>query len=304
MGAKMHRGRSAQAWELARVQHGVVSRAQLLALGFSAKAIRHRVAVGRLFPLWVGVYGVGHRDLDRKGRWRAAILACGDDACLSHRSAGALYGICEERNSVIEVSVPRPGKINRPGIKVHRRPSLPSEDVGTVNRIPITSPVRTMIDLATEQGPQTLLRTINEADKRDVICAEDLRNELDGYVGQPGVRPLRTLLDRDTFVLSDEELERLFLPLAREAGLSLPMTKQMVNGFEVDFYWPDLKFVVETDGLRYHRTPFAQARDARRDQAHTAAGFTRLRFSHHQIKYESGYVLRILAQTAARLTTL
>jgi hypothetical protein len=301
MGANMHRGRGAQAWDLARAQHGVVSRAQLLALGFSAKAIRHRVAVGRLFPLWAGVYGVGHRDLARKGRWMAAILACGDGACLSHRSAGALYGICEERNGVIEVSVPRPGKINRPGIKVHRRPSLPSRDVGTLNRIPITSPVRTMIDLATEQGPETLLRTINEADKRDVICAEDLREELDAYAGQPGVRPLRTLLDRDTFVLSDEELERLFLPLAREAGLPLPMTKQMVNGFEVDFYWPDLKFVVETDGLRYHRTPFAQARDARRDQAHTAAGFTRLRFSHHQVKYEPDYVLRILSETTSRL---
>ncbi len=78
------------------------------------------------------------------------------------------------------------------------------------------------------------------------------------------------------------------------------MTKEMVNGYEVDFFWPALKFVVETDGLRYHRTPSAQARDARRDQAHTAAGFTRLRFSHRQVKYEADYVLRILTQTADR----
>ncbi|MGE0067126.1 MAG: DUF559 domain-containing protein [Solirubrobacterales bacterium] len=297
----MHRARSRRAWELARGQYGVVSRAQLLGLGFSAKAIRHRIAAGRLFPLRAGVYGVGHRDFDRKGWWMAAILACGDGACLSHRSAGALYGICEERNGVIEVSVPRPGKVNRPGIKVHRRPSLPSQDVGTVNRIPVTSPVRTMIDLATEQGPQTLLRTINEADKRDVIFAEDLRGELDAYAGQPGVRPLRTLLDRDTFVLSDEELERLFLPLTQEAGLSLPMTKQMVNGYEVDFYWPELKLVVETDGLRYHRTPLAQAKDARRDQTHTAAGYARLRFTHWQVKHERDHVLRILGETASRL---
>jgi len=73
--------------------------------------------------------------------------------------------------------------------------------------------------------------------------------------GEPGVRPLRTLLDRDTFVLSDEELERLFLPLALESDLPLPKTKEMVNGFEVDFFWPTMKLVVETDGLRYHRTP-------------------------------------------------
>ncbi len=140
----------------------------------------------------------------------AAILACGESAVLSHRSAAALYGIGEERNGVIEISVRRSGRRARPGIKVHRRPSLPSRDIGTVNRIPVTSPARTVIDLATEQGPQTLLRTINEADSREVICADDLREALDAYAGQPGVRPLRTLLDRDTFVLSDEELERHF----------------------------------------------------------------------------------------------
>ncbi len=75
----------------------------------------------------------------------------------------------------------------------------------------------------------------------------------------------------------------------------------MVNGFEVDFYWPDLGLVVETDGLRYHRTPSAQSRDALRDQTHTAAGLTPLRFSHYQVKYEPGYVREILARTADTL---
>jgi hypothetical protein len=280
----------------------VVARHQLEALGFTRSAIGHRIEQGRLRPLSKAVYAVGQLDLSREGRWMAAILACGEGAVLSHRSAAALYGIGEERNGVIEISVRRSGRRTRPGTKVHRRPSLLSQDVGTVKRIPVTSPVRTMIDLATEQGPQSLLRTINEADKRDVICAEDLREELDAYAGQPGVRPLRTLLDRDTFVLTDEELERLFLPLVQEVGLPLPKTKVMVNGFEVDFFWPDLKLVVETDGLRYHRTPLAQAKDARRDQAHTAAGHARLRFTHWQIKYERGYVQRILAETASRLS--
>jgi hypothetical protein len=286
---------------LVRQQHGVVARHQLEGLGFTRSAIAHRIEQGRLRPLSKAVYAVSQLELTREGRWMAAILACGDGACLSHRSAGALFGICEERKGVIEISVRRSGRRTRPGIKVHRRPSLPSQDVGTLNGIPVTSPVRTMIDLATEQGPRTLLRTINEADNRDVICAEDLREELDAYAGQPGVRPLRTLLDRDTFVLSDEELERLFLPLAREVGLPLPMTKEMVNGYEVDFFWPALKLVVETDGLRYHRTPSAQAKDARRDQAHTAAGYARLRFTHWQVKYERDYVLRILSETTARL---
>ena len=98
------------------------------------------------------------------------------------------------------------------------------------------------------------------------------------------------MLDRRTFRLTDSELERRFLPLARAAGLPVPLTRQRVNGFEVDFFWPDLGLVVETDGLRYHRTPAQQARDRLRDQAHTAAGLTPLRFTHAQVRFEPGHV--------------
>jgi len=229
----------------------------------------------------------------------AAVLACGDGACLSHRSAGALFGICEERNGVVEVSVRRAGNVHREGIKVRRRPSLPSQEVGTLGRIPVTSPVQTMIDLVSVQGPRDLLRSINEADKLEVILACDLRVELDAYSGQPGVKVLLRLLDRDTFVLSREELERLFLPLAREVGLPLPLTEEMVNGFEVDFFWPELKLVVETDGLRYHRTATQQAADRQRDHAHFLAGLTALRFTHGQVKDDATHVEALLRRVAA-----
>lgn len=232
----------------------------------------------------------------------AAILACGEGAILSHRSAAALYGIGEERAGVVEVSVHRRGEHHRTGIRVRSRPALPSRDVGTLGSIPVTSPLRTMLDLATVLGPRGLERAVNEADKRDVIDPETLRRGLERYAGEPGVRPLRLLLDRDTFVLSDEELERLFLPLALESGLPLPLTKQMVNGFEVDFYWPDLGLVVEADGWRYHRTPSTQSRDALRDQVHTASGLTPLRFSHRQVKYEPAHVKRILTETHRRVS--
>ena len=234
----------------------------------------------------------------------AAVLACGEGSFLTHLSAGALYGICGERPDRIEVGIRRTYLVGSPELRVRRRPLLPSQDVGVLHGIPITSPVRTMIDLATEQGPITLLRSINEADKLSVIPADHLRVELEAYAGQPGVKVLRNLLDKDTFVLSDEELERLFLPLARGVGLALPQTKIWLNGYEVDFFWPDLKLVVETDGLRYHRTPSAQARDLERDQAHTAAGFTRLRFSHWQVKHEPAYVQGILSSTATRLSRI
>lgn len=167
--------------------------------------------------------------------------------------------------------------------------------------IPLTQPVRTLIDIATEVTPRELERAVNEADNRGRVDAETLRLALDDHIGEPGVPALRDLLDRHTFRLSDDELELLFRPLAAAAGLPIPLTKQMVNDYEVDFFWPDLGLVVETDGLRYHRTASAQSRDARRDQTHTAAGFTPLRFSHYQVKYEPGYVRSILARTGRRL---
>jgi hypothetical protein len=237
----------------------------------------------------------------------AAILACGTDAVLSHRSAAALYGIGEERELVrggerrIEVSVCRRAEHHRPGTKVRSRPSLPRRDVGTFAGIPVTSPVRTFLDIATELPPNRLERAVNEADKRDLIDPDALRKALESRCGAPGIRPLRQVLDKHTFRLSDDELELLFRPLAKAAGLPIPLTKQWVNEFEVDFYWPDFSLVVETDGWRYHRTPAAQTRAALRDQTHTAAGLTPLRFSHHQVKYEPAHVRSILAKTAARL---
>lgn len=248
-----------------------------------------------------------------------AILACGDGAALSHRSAAALYGIGEELElsrvqgapalggeRLIEVTVPRRGEHRRPEIKVRSRPSLslPSQDVGTFAGIPVTSPVRTFLDLATELAQNRLERAINEADKRDLIDPDALRKALDTRPGVPGVRPLRRVLDEHTFRLSDDELELLFRPLVKAAGLPTPVTKVFVNRFEVDFYWPDLGLVVETDGWRYHRTPSAQTRAALRDQTHTAAGLTPLRFSHYQVKYEPAHVKDILTRTAARLRSL
>jgi very-short-patch-repair endonuclease len=231
----------------------------------------------------------------------AAALACGPDAVLSHRSAAALWGFAKEHPDYIEVSVRRPSKPRLAGLRSHRRPSLPASEVSTRHGIPVTRPVQTFLDLVTLMGPRDLERAINEADKRDVIDADALRRALDDYAGRPGVRPLRLILDKHTFRLSDDELERLFRPLAAKAGLPAPHTKVMVTEFEVDFFWPDLGLVVETDGWRYHRTPSAQTRDALRFQAHTAAGLTPLRFSHYQVKYEPHHVLDILRRTVAHL---
>ncbi|MDX6634447.1 MAG: hypothetical protein QOF06_650 [Solirubrobacterales bacterium] len=288
-------------WDLAKRQHGVITRGQLISLGFTPKAIKHRVGTGRLHPVVRGVYAVGRRQLTREGRWMASVLACGSRASLSHRSAAALWGFAKEHPHYIDVSVRRPSEVRLPGLRCHRRPSLPSQDITTRRGIPLTSPVRTFLDLAMVTGPKTLERSINEADKLDVIDADALRKALDDHPSQPGIRPLRHVLDEHTFRLSDDELERLFRPLAAAAGLPTPLTKHIVNKFEVDFFWPDLGLVVETDGWRYHRTPSAQTRDALRFQVHVANGLTPLRFSHYQVKYEPRHVEGILTKTAANL---
>lgn len=279
----------------------MVARRQLLAMGFTADAIKHRLAAGKLHPVRTGVYAVGRPQLTRFGRWMAAVLACGDGAVLSHSSAAALWRIGPERNARIDVSLPSLSRRRVPGIRIHRRPSLRESDCTKEHGIPVTSPVQTLIDNALLLDKRGLERMVNEADKYDLAHPPGLRRELATRPGEPGVKPLRTLLDRRTFRLTREELERRFLPLARRAGLPVPLTKQWVNGFEVDFYWPQLGFLVETDGLRYHRTPSEQARDRVRDQAHTAAGLTHLRFTHEQVRYEPDYVCAVLVETFRRL---
>lgn len=301
MARSMSERRSRAAWRLTRRQHGVVARTQLLELGFTKSAIEHRLRSGRLHLVVGGVYSVGRPDLSREGRWMAAVLACGSGAVLSHRSAAALWGFGTEHEDYIDVSVRRRSEARLRGVRCHRRPTLSPGAITTRLHIPLTEPVQTFLDLTKVVGPKTLERAINDADKRDVIDPDALRKALDHRTGEAGVRPLRQILDKHTFRLSDDELERLFRPLATAAGLPIPLTKQVVGEFEVDFFWPDLGLVVETDGWRYHRTPAAQTRDALRFQSHTAAGLTPLRFSHWQVKYQPRHVCRILEQTVTHL---
>jgi len=293
--------RNRRAWELAGRQHGVVARRQLLALGFNSREIEHRVARGRLHLVMRGVYAVGWPQLTRERRWMAAVLACGDGAMLSHRSAAALWGICAERGDRIDVSVRRTTRLRRAGIRVRARAGLSETDVARRIGIPVTGIVLTLIDVAAELEPSRVERAVNEADKLDLVDPETLRSALDYHPRERGARRLRRILDKRTFRLSDSGLEILFRPIAAAAGLPPPLTKHVVNGFEVDFFFPNLGLVVETDGLRYHRTPSAQARDARRDRTHTLSGMTPLRFTHYEVKYEATKVAQVLEGAATLL---
>ena len=293
-----HRIPTASPWDLVRAQHGVITRSQLRELGYSDQAVKHRVWKGRLRPVHRGVYAVGRPELTRHGTLIAAVLACGPHAVLSHDSAAELWGIAR-RATRIEVSVPRETDRCRLGIIVHRR-RLKRADVTAHLGISVTTPACTLIDYAARHSRGRTEAAINEADKLDLIGPEELRDALEGTRRRRGAKSLRDLLDRRTFTLTDSELERRFLAIVRRAGLPLPLTQQEVSGFRVDFYWPDLGLVVETDGLRYHRTPQQQARDRLRDQAHAAAGLIALRFTHDQIAHDPEHVERTLIAVARR----
>jgi very-short-patch-repair endonuclease len=285
---------------LAARQHGVLTHRQLRALGFSAEQIKHRKRRARLHPVHQGVYALGRPELTQRGKWMAAVLACGVGAALSHTSAGAAVGLGVHEYAEIEVTVPSGRAPRRPGIRIHRR-TLGPHEIAVDDRIPVTAPVTTLIDLAATLAPRDLEAAISDADRLDLITPDGLRLALEALPGRPGVARLRHALDRHTFRLTRSDLERRFLPIARGVGLGAPLTQVYVNGFEVDFFWPDIGLVIETDGLRYHRTAAQQARDALRDQTHTAAGLTPVRFTHAQVAFERPHVERTLQRVVSVL---
>jgi very-short-patch-repair endonuclease len=273
----------------------VITREQLLGLGFTTGEVRARLRGGRLYPIHAGVYAVGRPALTREGHFVAAVLACGEGALLSHASAAEHYGIRTRRAGPIHVTVPPGAQPRRPGIKVHRREGL---EGALRDRIPLTSVADTLVDIAPGLSDEQLERTINEAVNRDLTDPERLRAELPRR--RPGVCRAAKLLDRDTYVTTESIIEQRVLRIARAAGLPKPEAQRRLGGGRVDFVWPALNLVVEADSLRFHRTPMQQRADRLRDQRHAAAGFRTLRFTHHQIMFEADHVERTLRAVARR----
>lgn len=298
MGTRKLQPWSRDAWRLARRQHGVVARSQLLALGMSAEALRHRLRVGRLHELHRGVYAVGRPEIGPRGHLMAAVLACGPAAQLSHRSGAALWGIRPQRGGLIDVSVPSHVVRNRPGIKLHRRAELRPR---FVSGIPVGDPISILIDLGAVLPTEELEDALNEADRLGLVLTDQLRIALDPQARRPGLGRLRRMLDAQTFTKAQTKLERRFLPIAHAAGLPQPGTQIRLNRYRVDFHWPELGLVVETDSLTHHRTASQQAVDIRRDQAHIRTGLRSLRFTAAQVFFQPDYVREVLEDTVGHL---
>jgi hypothetical protein len=148
---------------MAAKQHGVVCRADLLAAGLSIAAVRHRLANERLHPLHRGVYLVGHPVPPPLAREMAAVLACGDGAVASHHTSASMQGLIAPHDGPIHITLTSRSKRLRPGIRVHRSATLAPQDIRHHHGIPITSPARTIIDLAETLSPRALHRAYEEA---------------------------------------------------------------------------------------------------------------------------------------------
>lgn len=221
--------------------------------------------------------------------------ACGEGFALDGESGAALWGVRSNEGKQIEVAGPGGAGRRLDGIRTKRVREL-GRHTTHVDNIPVLSLPLLLVHLAPRLSQSALEAAINEANKMDLIHVEQLRRELEPLRGRPGVAKLRRMIDRATFRYTDSDLERAMRPIYRAAGLGEPQTQVWVNGKRVDFYWPELDFVIETDGGRFHRTAFQQTKDRRRDQAHTLAHTAFLRFTHGQIRYDRGYVQDAVSQ--------
>jgi hypothetical protein len=208
---------------LAEGQHGVVSLPQLQLLGLSARAVRDRVARGRLTRLHRGVYAVGHARLTKRGHWMAAVLAYGSKAALSHRSASALHGIRPDNRAKVDVTVPSRSARSRPGIDVHASTTLTEADVTTIDGIPCTTLPRTLLDLAEVVPRRAVEKAIDQAEVLRIFDLRAVEEVLSRANGRRGAALLaRVLAEYRGPTLTDGELEELALELCRAAGMRKP----------------------------------------------------------------------------------
>jgi very-short-patch-repair endonuclease len=243
-------------------QYGVVARRDLLRAGVTSRQITWRLSGGRLHEIHRGVYLVGHIVATEHGRDLAALLAFGTSAVLSHRSAAALWELLPyPATAPACVTLPIASRVVRPGIDAHRA-ALSPRDVRRRKQLPVTSPPRTVLDLAAELDRDDLERLVAEAHYRRLASEPELREQLENNPGKRGTKSLRKILDlAGGAKRTRSPAEREMLTLLRRAGIAGYETNARIHGFEVDVLWRGLNFAVEVDGFGAHSSRRAFERD-------------------------------------------
>jgi AbiEi antitoxin C-terminal domain len=291
----LDRPRLSVAAALATKQGGPISHAQLVELGFGEGAIRYWLASGRLYCYFRGVYLLGHTAVTRKGALMAAVLACGDGAVVSHVSAAWCWGFIKKPPGRVDITVPGRRRKGQEGINLHSVRRLDPRDVTEVKGVPITTPERTLLDIAEVLPRHQLRLAVDQADRRNRFDPEQVHQVLTRNPGRKGQKPLRTLLsDLEAEPLLRSEIEKLFRELCEEYDLPIPITNTKVNGLEVDAYWPEQRLIVEVDSREHHLNGKAFEDDRRRDADHLAAGDRVMRITYRQLKWDRSGVAKRL----------
>jgi predicted transcriptional regulator of viral defense system len=282
--------------ELAFAQHGVLALAQLVEFGLSARAVRDRVAAGRLHRVHAGVFAVGHAPLTRQGHYMAAVLACGEDAGLACREAAALRHLRAGNRATVDVISPRRAGRGLRGIDAHTSSTLLPRDIEKVDGIPCTSVARTLLDLAAVLPRRAVERAFDQAEVLRVLDARAIEDVLRRTHGHRGNATLRSIL-RDhapASTLTRNELEEAFLAICDAAGLPRPAVNARIalepGGYEADFLWRAEGLIAEADGRAAHATGRSFEHDRRRDQRLMLAGYRVVRFARSQIVEDPGSV--------------
>ena len=272
---------------LAATQHGVVAREQLFAIGLGVEAIQVRIEAGRLHPLHLGVYAVGHRAVSREGELLAAVLAGGPGAVLSHLAAAELWELRLGKGRRIDVVAATRG--GRPGIRFHRC-ALEPHEIAEHKGIPVTTAERTIIDLAAQLSPARLEHVIRQAEYEHLTTAASLTSRLSTYEGRRGMRSLRAALGlcAETSGITRSPLEKRFLCVIRRHGLPRPKLNYRIQlaAREVfaDCAWPERRLIVELDSRRAHHNDFSFESDRARDRELLVAGWTSMRVTWRQLR--------------------
>jgi very-short-patch-repair endonuclease len=288
---------------IAVMQRGRVSRQQLLAAGVSDGAIRTRLKRAQLFAEHPGVYAVGHLAPTPYGRETAALLSFRAGAVLSHHTAASVWDLrmadVSEADPVdVLVSAGWTGR--REGIRIHRTRSFADQDLRLRYRLPVTAPARLLLDLAPEVSDRWLELALDQLIVARLIRVAEVADLLDRIKRHPGKAKLARLVEHHRGpMLTRSEAEERLLALIRRAGLPEPTVNSRLLGYEVDFYWPAYRFVVEVDGFRFHSTRRAFEHDRRKDAALRAAGVATMRVTWRQIEEEPLAVVARIAQGMA-----
>jgi len=290
---------------LAARQYGVVARRQLLALGVSGRQIDLRERRGLLHRQYRGVYAVGHEQLRPEGRRLAAVLACGPDAVLSHRSASTHWRVRAYALSKIEVTVPRGHNGRVAGIRIRRR-RLAAADVTVHDGVPVTTVARTLLDLASEARGNELAGAVDEAHRLGLYDQKAVDAQLGQ--GRAGTAAFRALLaerhpERER---AKSTLETLGIDLFGASGLPRPEINVWFpalgdDGGEVDLLWREERVVVEMDGWDFHRFRRQFEDDRRKSVELLALGYVVLRFTWRQtVERPEWVVANVRVQLEAR----